>query len=217
MQTGSTFGRRLRALRVTLGMSQVELARRIGRHQTAIGPYERDEYEPARDVVEKLALVLETSPEYLYFGRSPQETALPILGRFSQAGILEPDLEGIIELVSLRDGQLRAYRILDDSMAPAFRPGQLALVLAAALEGIDGLLGRDALVDLADGRSMLRRLMPSVEPTRFDLVAYNAPLLPSVAVRSARSIAGVLWPEAWRETPSVESPKRSALLVDEKF
>ena len=77
--------------------------------------------------------------------------------------------------------------------------------------------GRDALVDLADGRSMLRRLMPSVEPTRFDLVAYNAPLLPSVAVRSARSIAGVLWPEAWRETPSVESPKRSALLVDEKF
>ena len=30
MQTGSTFGRRLRALRVTLGMSQVELARRIG-------------------------------------------------------------------------------------------------------------------------------------------------------------------------------------------
>ena len=59
-------------------MSQVELARRIGRHQTAIGPYERDEYEPPRDVVEKLALVLETSPEYLYFGRSPTQIALPV-------------------------------------------------------------------------------------------------------------------------------------------
>jgi transcriptional regulator with XRE-family HTH domain len=217
VQSGSTFGRRLRALRMTLGMSQVELASRIGRHQTAIGPYERDEYEPARDVVEKLALVLETSPEYLYFGRSPQQTALPVLGRFGQAGILEPDLDGIMELVSLRDGQLRGYRVLDDSMAPVFRPGQLALVPAAALGGIDILLGRDALVDLADGRSLLRRLMPSVEPTRFDLVAYNAPPLPSVAVRSARSIVGVLWPEAWRETPNVESTKRNALLVDEKF
>ncbi len=217
MQSGSTFGRRLRALRMTLGMSQVELARRIGRHQTAIGPYERDEYEPARDVVEKLALVLETSPEYLYFGRSPQQMALPVLGRFGPAGILEPDPGGNMELVSLRDGQLRGYRVLDDSMAPVFRPGQIVLVPAVVLDGIDHLLGRDSLVDLADGRSLLRRLMPGVEPTRFDLVAYNAPLLPSVAVRSARSIAGVLWPEAWHDLPSVESPKRSALLVDEKF
>ena len=56
MQGASTFGRRLRALRLAQEMSQVELARRIGRHQTAIGPYERDEYEPPRDVVEKLAL-----------------------------------------------------------------------------------------------------------------------------------------------------------------
>ena len=77
MLSGSTFGRRLRALRLAQDMSQVELARRIGRHQTAIGPYERDEYEPPRDVVEKLALVLETSPEYLYFGRNPQQIALP--------------------------------------------------------------------------------------------------------------------------------------------
>ena len=75
-------------------MSQVELARRVGRHQTAIGPYERDEYEPPRDVVEKLALVLETSPEYLYFGRSPQQATLPVLGRLGRAGMLEPQPEG---------------------------------------------------------------------------------------------------------------------------
>ena len=72
----STFGRRLRALRLTHGMSQVELAQRVGRHQTAIGPYERDEYEPPREVVEKLAAALDTTPEYLYFGRNPQQTAL---------------------------------------------------------------------------------------------------------------------------------------------
>ena len=76
-----TFGGRLRALRVARDMSQVELARSIGRHQTAIGPYERDEYMPARDVVEKLASILETSPEYLLFGRSPHRAQLPVIGR----------------------------------------------------------------------------------------------------------------------------------------
>ena len=161
--SGSTFGRRLRALRMTMDMSQVELARRVGRHQTAIGPYERDEYEPPRDVVEKLALVLETSPEYLYFGRSPTQATLPVLGRLGHAGLLEPQPEGRLDLISLRDEQLRGYRVQDDSMAPVFRPRQIALVLATTTEEPGQLLGRDALVELADGRCLLRRLMPSAD------------------------------------------------------
>ena len=98
VQSASTFGRRLRALRLALDMSQVELANRIGRHQTAIGPYERDEYEPPRDVVEKLASVLETSPEYLYFGRSPQQVTVQVVGRLGRAGLLEPQQDGALEL-----------------------------------------------------------------------------------------------------------------------
>ena len=132
VQSASTFGRRLRALRLAQEMSQVELAGRIGRHQTAIGPYERDEYEPPRDVVEKLAAVLDTSPEYLYFGRSPQRATLHVAGRLGAAGMLEPQADGSLEMLSLRDQQLRGYRVQDDTMAPVFRPGQIALVLAGA-------------------------------------------------------------------------------------
>ena len=215
--SGSTFGRRLRALRLTLGMSQVELARRIGRHQTAIGPYERDEYEPPRDVVEKLALVLETSPEYLYFGRSPQQIALPVVGRIGRAGLLEAAERADDGAGAAARPAARGYRLRDDSMAPVFRPGQLALSLAGAGEEPAALLGRDVLAELADGRVLLRRLMPSSEPDRFDLAAYNAPPLPLVAVQEARSIVGVLWPEAWRETDAVRAAKSISLTVDEKF
>lgn len=217
MPSGSTFGRRLRALRVTLGMSQVELARRISRHQTAIGPYERDEYEPPRDVVEKLALVLETSPEYLYFGRSPLQIALPVVGRIGRAGLLESTPEPVAELVQLRDQQLRGYRVRDDSMAPVFRPGQLVLTLSGTAETPAPQLGRDALVELQDGRTLLRRLLPSSDPDRYDLAAYNAPLLPMVAVQEARSIVGVLWPEAWRESEAQRANMGISLMVDEKF
>jgi transcriptional regulator with XRE-family HTH domain len=202
MAPGLTLGRRLRALRLALDMSQVELARRVGRHQTAIGPYERDEYEPPREVVEKLALVLETSPEYLYFGRSPTQVALSVVGSIGRAGLLEPAPEPMLELVRLRDRQLVGYRVLDDSMAPVFRPRQIVLALATAEDEPDAIIGRDALVEIADGRTLLRRLFPSASPGRYDLAAYNAPALPMVGVRAARSIAGVLWPDALRETGS---------------
>lgn len=199
MLARTTFGRRLRALRQTHGISQVELARRIGRHQTVIGPYERDEYEPSREVVEKLALALETSPEYLYFGRSPQETALAVAGRIGGAGLLEAETGA--GMLSLRDSQLVGYRMADDSMAPVYRPGQLLLVLLAASDAPARLLGRDVLAELADGRLLLRRLMPGAEAGRFDLAGYNVPPLPSVVVRSARLVAGVLSPEAWSDRP----------------
>ena len=205
MAAGSTLGRRLRALRLALGMSQVELARRIGRHQTAIGPYERDEYEPPREVVEKLALVLETSPEYLYFGRSPTQIALSVVGRIGRAGLLEPAPESTLELVRLRDQHMLGYRVLDDSMAPVFRPGQIVLALAAAEVEPEAIMGRDALIELGDGRTFLRRLFPSATSGRYDLAAYNAPLLPMVGVRMARSIVGVLWPDALRDTDSQRS------------
>jgi transcriptional regulator with XRE-family HTH domain len=203
--TRSTFGGRLRALRLARGMSQVELARRVGRHQTAIGPYERDEYEPAREVVEKLAVVLETSAEYLYFGRSPLQTAISVVGRLGSGGMLEPASEASLELVALRDEQLRGYRLLDDGMAPVFRPGQIVLTPVAAVEDPARQLGRDVLAELEDGRILLRRLMPSADPGRFDLAAYNAPHLSMVAVRSARPIVGALWPEAWSEPESTVS------------
>lgn len=201
MVARSTFGRRLRVLRQTLGLSQVELAGRIGRHQTVIGPYERDEYEPSREVVERLAVALGTSPEYLYFGRSPQQTAIAVAGRVGGAGLLDAADASGGGLVRLRDSQLLGYRLLDDSMAPVFRAGQLLLALAA-VAAPSSLLGRDALAELADGRLILRRIMPGTERGRFDLAAYNAPPLLSVALSSARLVAGALSPEAWGDAPS---------------
>lgn len=192
----SSFGARLRSLRLAKGLSQVDLARLIGRHQTVIGPYERDEYEPPREIVQKLARVLDTSPEYLYFGRSPGRSTVAVAGRIGAMGMMELPLgEGEAPL-TLRDEQILAFRVADDSMAPVLRPGQMALVGTLETAPAD-LLGRDALVELVDGRSLLRRLSPGAEPGRFDLAAYNAPTLVGVAVNAARPLLGVLWPEAW--------------------
>jgi len=186
---GSTFGRRLRALRLAKGLRQAELARLVGRHQTAIGPYERDEYMPPPEVVERLARALDTSAEYLMFGRHPRRSAIPLVGRIGPGGLAEPAELGTL---ALKDDRLEAWRVADETMAPVYRPGQVVLVVAAAEPRLDELLGQDVLAELADGRRLLRRLLPAVRPEMYDLAAWNAPTLVGAAVVAARRVVGTL-------------------------
>lgn len=193
---GSSFGRRLRALRLAKGLRQAELARLVGRHQTAIGPYERDEYAPSPDIVERLARALDTSPEYLLFGRHPRRSAIPLVGRIGPGGLAEPAELGTL---ALKDDQLLGWRVEDETMLPAYRPGQVALVLAAAEVRLEALLGSEALVELADGRRLLRRLLPGARPELFDLAAWNAPTLVGASLASARRVVGAVADEAFVE------------------
>lgn len=188
----STFGRRLRALRSARGLSQVELAQLVGRHQTTIGPYERDEYTPSRDIIERLAQVLDTSPEYLFFGRHPSRTTIPLLGRLAAAGSIEPINPIGATALLLRDERLAAFRLDDDAMVPAYRIGQIVLVEATATRDVASLLGRDVVAELRDGRALLRRLRPGRRSGLFDLAALAAPTLPGMVVDTARLVLGAL-------------------------
>ena len=195
-----SFGARLRDLRLSREMSQVELARRIGRHQTTIGPYERDEYAPSRDIVERLAEALGTTPEYLAFGRLQGPSVVPLLGRVGPGGLLVWE-EGpsAVQPLRLAAERFAGVAIGDDGMAPVLRIGQLALVPGGPAQEPRPLLGRDVLATLADGRTILRRLLPASDPRLFDLGAYAAPTLRGVEVAGALPILGVLWPAALGE------------------
>lgn len=188
------FGARLRALRLARSLSQGELARQIGRHQTSIGPYERGEYAPPRGVLERLAQALDTTPEYLLFGRDPRRITVPLVGRAGPGGLVA-ELAPTTPPVRLADELLSALLIADDAMAPRLRSGQIALVRAVAVPAGD-CLGRDALVELEDGRRLLRHVLPAAEPTRFDLALASGATLRSVVVVRAQPVLGVLWPEA---------------------
>jgi transcriptional regulator with XRE-family HTH domain len=196
MQPGElrSFGQRLRALRLGQELSQAELARRIGRHQTAIGPYERDEYMPSRDVVEKLAAALATSPEYLQFGRTPYRSSLPRLGRLDGAGQLSP--AGRAPTLALAEERLLALVVDDDAMLPVFRPGQTVLVARLATSDWRALAGRHAVVELACGRQFLRRVMPAVAVDEVVLAAYQAPPMGPLRPIAARLVMGLLEDDA---------------------
>ena len=60
-----TFGERLRMIREKAGLSQEELAKKIGIHRNSIGGYERDVNEPSLFMLCCLADALGVSTDYL--------------------------------------------------------------------------------------------------------------------------------------------------------
>lgn len=182
-------GSRLRMLRMARGLSQVDLARAIGRHQTAIGPYERDEYAPPREIVERLAIALGSSPQFILFGRDPTLSMLAPMGRMVAGGLVEVD--DSMAPVGLAEAEIETLSVEDDSMAPVFRTGQMLLV-RRRVEQPAALLGREITALLADGRQLVRQLMPAATAGRFSLTAYAAPPLLEVEVASGRLVVGVL-------------------------
>lgn len=194
----ATFGARLRALRRAKGLSQAELARAIGRHQSVIGPYERDEYVPARPVLERLAAALDSSPEYLLFGRDPERSRLTVAGRIGSGGVLQATVDDDPSFLELREESLALWRVADDTMAPVYRTGEFVVTETLELAPQSVEFGREALLRLDDGRVLLRRPFPGARPGRFDLAAWNAPTLVDVEVRAVRPVLGCLRREAFR-------------------
>lgn len=64
------FAQRLAALRKEKGLTQQQLAERVGLHQTQIHRYESGSSEPSMDALRRLALALGTSTDALVFEES---------------------------------------------------------------------------------------------------------------------------------------------------
>lgn len=67
------FGQRLKELRVQAGMTQLQLAQRIGVTKSVVSFYELQERTPSPDILVKLSGIFKVSTDYL-LGLDPRET-----------------------------------------------------------------------------------------------------------------------------------------------
>jgi transcriptional regulator with XRE-family HTH domain len=65
-----SFGQRLARLRKELGLSQLDLAKKVGLIQVLISNYELDKLRPRMDIIVRLAIALEVSTDELLGLRS---------------------------------------------------------------------------------------------------------------------------------------------------
>jgi immunity repressor protein len=90
------FSSKLRELRAKKGLSQAELAKRLGVTQQAVGRWERDKNLPDNDVLKKISVMFNVSIDYLLDNQTHQKYSLPALTPKDERQIAR-DLENMLD------------------------------------------------------------------------------------------------------------------------
>lgn len=180
-----TIGDRAKARRAELGMSQAEVARRVGgsTKQAHIGQLELNETRYPKYLT-GLARALNVSREWLEFGTGDKERAerdfTPVVGYIGAGEEVYPidDYEkgaGIDDLPLISGLEdCVAVRVRGDSMRPAFRPGDALYFRQEYGQPPVLLIGAECVVKVKDGGTFVKTLRPGRRKGCFDLYSYNA-------------------------------------------
>ena len=95
---------RIKELRLEAGLTQGELATRLGLNQTAIGKYERDQLEPSIATLKALSALFECSIDYLLYNSDDFGNII------SQGTVLQLPADEK-ELLEIFRGLRREYRV----------------------------------------------------------------------------------------------------------
>jgi transcriptional regulator with XRE-family HTH domain len=90
-----SFGKRLTELRKKAGLSQEELAAKLGTQGPAIGRYERETAKPTIEVAAKISKILGTSLDYLV-GNTDLELNADTLTRIQQVDMLSGENKQVV-------------------------------------------------------------------------------------------------------------------------
>jgi transcriptional regulator with XRE-family HTH domain len=96
-------GERIKELRTKLGLTQSDLAKKVGLTYTQIGRYETKKAQPSSDVLQKIAQALNTTNDFLMNGAthemaSSQLTDKELLNQFKAVEQLSPEDKNIIKI-----------------------------------------------------------------------------------------------------------------------
>ena len=102
-----SFATRLIEVRKKRGLSQDELAKRLGTKAPVVGRYERDETKPSVEVAANIARELDVSLDYLT-GNSNTQLDSSIIERIQDIQQLDPEAQK--NVFALLDAFLRDYK-----------------------------------------------------------------------------------------------------------
>jgi transcriptional regulator with XRE-family HTH domain len=108
-----TLADRIQLLRKQAGMTQVDLAGKIGVSKSQFIRYESKDVQPPADIVNKLADVLGTSVDYLISGDKSEKAKATLknselLQRFKEIDVLPEEEQGV--LLKVISAYIRDYR-----------------------------------------------------------------------------------------------------------
>ena len=175
-----TFGERLRARYEAMGYNQERFAEKVGVTPGAVSQWVNGSSNLTMQRLIRIAEVLRVQVDWLLRGDGDIATiAIPYIGIVSLGGQLNRFADGKPRTIKgfpvMVDAPAVAIRVQDESMAPAYRAGDVLLV-PVEMACPNTCLGKDTIVQLkgGDGRELLRRVMPGTRPGFYSLVSYGS-------------------------------------------
>lgn len=165
-----------------------ELAEHAGLSKSQISRIETDERDPSVESLKAVADALGVSIAQLLETSDAWQQA-PIFGTIGEGGMLQACEHAEVQYLTVPAayGELLVLRVGSDSLYPRYNKGEHVL---CAKDTVDpkGVLGRECLVHLANGRAMLRMVHAGSKPNTYNLTSHNQPPLNDVAVVSCRPV-----------------------------
>ncbi len=190
-----SLGQRIRRVRAKLGQKQADFAKHFGVDQSTISKWEKGTQIPESYHLDILA-DLEGESEGGE-ADSPENvqslfTLVPVVGDIG-AGAVVHAIEGDRSTRATGYvkaprgfGAVEALRIRGDSMWPAYHDGDLVFIENRPAD-FPLIKGKDYILELADGRQLLKMVEPRPDGT-YSLISYNAPPESGVTIKAARRV-----------------------------
>lgn len=185
-------------------------ARAIGIPIPTYTHYENGTIGFSRHVV-KLARAFGVSPQWLLTGvEDGAAPTISIAGRVGAGGQVQQPEEfdtAIDHVDALTADAVIGYEVDGDSMYPRYMHGEV--ILAQKEPRLpDDLIKRYAVVDVADGRRLIKIVERGTKTGHFTLISHNAPPEFDVRIIAARAVIGVLTGPPPREILKIPKGRR---------
>lgn len=192
-------GQRLKRVRRKLGETQAEFGRRFGVDQSTVAKWERNRQVPESHRLDQLAelevesMASDEDGEKSDGTVNPLFTMVPVVGEIGAGAAVYPidtdtstNATGYIR-AARGFGAVEAIRVRGDSMWPVYKNGDWVFVENRQTEFP---LERDKeyILDLADGRRLLKTVEPGRSVGLYNLISYNAPPEPDVEIVRAQRV-----------------------------
>ncbi len=180
-----TTGKEIRAARTAQGLTQVQLAERVGCAQADIFRIEKGEVSNSKYLLTILRILRLDTATHI---------SVPMVGYVgagSEVFAIDDHAKGDgFEMIPAPPGLTNGIALIvrGDSMEPKYTDGE-TLFIEKTIYGVDSLIGENCYIQLADGRCYVKKLQYGSTPGLYTLISYNAPPIHDVPIERVYPIA----------------------------
>lgn len=173
-------GERIRRARKSLNLTQQEFAEKLSVTQPTVHRWEKGFYDPDETALQMLSQMTDLPPAYFRYGENAVgrvARAVKVVGTVGAGAQInaEDKTHNGHAVEAPLDESLNAVALIvrGDSLYPVYQDGDVIFYAQEGSEEAD-YLGRECVVKVARGPTLLKRVMRGSERGSFLLLSYNA-------------------------------------------